>query len=231
MTCLKRSRTAGGSEAAPQKPARTALMSAPPSGTSSTAPTDVGTAPTSVAPVLRRQAPEALHHRRVAQPAGRHDQQADAGHEGRSAPQKIVPPTWNSGSVAVSVSVGCMSPSTAPPSAATSWLRCVCATSFGAPVGAAGVEVRGHVVVAAGLAEHQAVVGLRHQRRHGSRARRPTAGVPGGATRSTVSLGTCSRSASAFCQMSSTGCGPSATRMRAATPSSSSAMCSAAAGS
>ena len=49
-------------------------------------------------------------------------------------PQKIVPPTWNSGSVAVSVSVGRMSPSTAPPNAATSWPRCVCATRRGVPV-------------------------------------------------------------------------------------------------
>jgi hypothetical protein len=48
VTCRKRSPTARGSEAAPQNPARIVPMSASPTGTSSTAPMPVGTAPASV---------------------------------------------------------------------------------------------------------------------------------------------------------------------------------------
>ncbi len=48
--------------------------------------------------------------------------------------QKIVPPTWNSGRLAVSTSLARILPISAPPSAETSWLRWVCATSLGVPV-------------------------------------------------------------------------------------------------
>ena len=53
-----------------------------------------------------------------------------------------------------------------------------------------------------------------------------SAAVPGAATRSSVSPGTRSRTASAFGQMSSAGCGPSATRMRAPAAWSSAAIAS-----
>ena len=131
------------------------------------------------------------------------------------SPQKIVPPTWNSGSVAVSVSLGAHVAQHRAAERGHELAAVRVRHQARRAGGAAGVEVGRHVAVAARLTEHEAIVGLRHQRCCGSRSRRPRAGVPGGATRSSVSPGTCSRSASAFCQMSSTGCGPSATRMRA----------------
>ena len=133
MTCRKRSATAGGSDAAPQKPARTPEMSASAIGTSSTAPSEVGTAPTRVAPYCpaRRQNPCTIAG--VRRPPGEVMRRLTPAMKALR-PQKIVPPTWNRGSVAVSVSVGRMSASTAPPNAAASWLRCVCATRRGVPV-------------------------------------------------------------------------------------------------
>ena len=50
------------------------------------------------------------------------------------SPQNTVPPAWKSGSVADRTSPDPMSPSSAPPRAASSWLRWVRVTSFGLPV-------------------------------------------------------------------------------------------------
>lgn len=82
-------------------------------------PIAVGTAPTSVAPycATRRQSLRTI--------AGLRSPPGDITSRPMPAmkalrPQKIVPTTWNNGSVAVRVSFGRMSPSTAPPSAAIS---------------------------------------------------------------------------------------------------------------
>ena len=88
--------------------------------------------PRSVTP-YRSTASRSLHHRRVAQGRGSHDQQLRPGQQ-RGKPAEDGAAGVEERQRRARTSPEPMSPSSAPPRAATSWLRWVRVTSFGSPV-------------------------------------------------------------------------------------------------